>query len=255
MPNTPATGATALRVEGLATDYPAGEMIQPHQHDAHQIVHAIAGVARVFVAGAVWIVPPGRGLWVPARVTHAIRCVGALHMRTVYLEGAHPSFPQDVRVVAVSALLREIITRLAQAEAAPAAAARQHPHLVSLLIEEIAQADIAPLRLPSPRDPRIRRIAEALLENPAEAGSLDDWADRLGMSRRSLIRHIRQETGMTYRELRRQARVAAGLERLALGRTVTQAAFDVGFDSPSAFIQAFRVVTGSTPGRVFRPGR
>ena len=31
-------------LEGLSSDYPAGEVVEAHEHDAHQIVHALAGV-------------------------------------------------------------------------------------------------------------------------------------------------------------------------------------------------------------------
>ena len=82
--------------------------------------------------------------------------------------------------------------------------------------------------------------------------SLPDWAERLGLSPRTLIRRVKEETGMSFRELRRQTRVLAALERLSLGQSVTNVALDVGFDSPSAFIQAFRGVTGKTPGRYLR---
>ncbi len=77
-------------------------------------------------------------------------------------------------------------------------------------------------------------------------------SDRVGLSPRTLIRRIKDETGMSFRELRRQARILAALERLSLGESVTNVALDVGFDSPSAFIQAFRSVTGKTPGRYMK---
>ncbi len=43
MPND----VTAIEIEGLATDCPAGEWIAPHAHAAHQIIHAASGVMRV----------------------------------------------------------------------------------------------------------------------------------------------------------------------------------------------------------------
>ena len=78
------------------------------------------------------------------------------------------------------------------------------------------------------------------------------WSDRLGLSPRTLIRRIKDETGMSFREFRRQTRILAALEHLSLGESVTNVALDVGFDSPSAFIQAFRSVTGQTPGRYMK---
>lgn len=46
---------------------------------------------------------------------------------------------------------------------------------------------------------------------------------------------------------RRQTRVITAIEKLAEGQSVTNVALDVGFETPSAFISAFRSVTGQTP--------
>lgn len=238
-----------ITVEGLATDYPAGMVVEAHVHDGHQIVHASDGVSRVVCQDATWVLPPGRGLWVPAHTEHEVRCVSAVRMRTVYLTGARPGFPTDVCVVAVSPLLREIIVRFSEGAGSSSVA-----HLKALLIEEIVRAEVTPLRLPVPKDPRIARLIEALCAQPGQPATLEDWSRSLSMSRRSLIRHIHAETGMSFRELRRQARVIAALERLAVGQAVTAVAFDVGFESPSAFIVAFKAVTGVTPGQYLRTG-
>ena len=202
---------------------------------------------RVLTEDDIWIVPPERGLWVPAQTRHEIRCISLVKMRTVYLEGDHRSFPSAVQETGVSALMREIMVRLAEG-----AEPHQLPHLASLLVDEIAALDVEPLRLPGPKDERIAKLVSALREDPADPTPLHGWADRLGVSRRTLIRRIREDTGLSFRELRRQARIMAALQQLALGESVTNVALDVGFDSPSAFIQAFRSVIGKTPGRYMK---
>ncbi len=237
----------SIALEGFASDFRAGEIIEAHAHDAHQIVHALAGVMRVLADDGTWIVPPGRALWVPARTRHEIRCIGLVRMRTVYLDGDHPSFPAAVQVTGVSALMREIMVRLAEGTEP-----HQLPHMAALLVDEIAALTFEPLYLPHAKDERVARLGSALLEEPADPTSLRGWADRLGLSPRTLMRRIKDETGMSFRELRRQTRILAALERLSLGESVTNVALDVGFDSPSAFIQAFRSVTGKTPGRYMR---
>lgn len=236
-----------ITLEGYASDYRAGDIIEAHAHEAHQIVHALAGVMRVSADSGTWIVPPERALWVSARTLHEIHCIGLLGLRTVYLEGDHPSFPAVVQVTSVSSLMREMMIRVAEG-----AEPHQLPHLAALLVDEIAALSFEPLHLPHANDERITRLSSALLEGPADRTSLRGWADRLGLSPRTLIRRIKGETGLSFRELRRQARVLAALERLSLGQSVTNVAMDVGFDSPSAFIQAFRAVTGKTPGRYMK---
>ena len=231
-----------IQLEGLASEYASGQTIATHAHDTNQIVHAISGVMRVLADNGTWVVPPGRALWVPARTTHEIYCNGAVRFRTVYLTGNHPSFPMVVQVGGVSPLMREIMVRVSEG-----ALPHQLPHLTVLLIDEIASLRLDTFYLPLSNDARIATLCSSLLENPADTISLNGWADRLALSPRSLIRLIKKETGMSFRELRRQSRILASLERLPLGQSVTNVAIDVGFESPSAFIYAFRSVTGKTP--------
>ncbi len=235
-----------IEIEGLATDYPAGTWIAPHSHDTHQIVHAASGVLRVVSEDAVWVVPPGRAIWMPADRVHAVRCQTETAMRTVYLDRNAPGLPSDCAVWSISPLMREILIRMATVPDD-----RNWPHLLALLLAEIAEIDALPLALPQPQDRRLRRLTEAVLAEPADPRPLKTWAKELGMSERSLIRKFASETGMTFREWRRQARLLAALERLAAKEPVTSAAFAVGYDNVSAFIEAFRDVFGTTPRRYF----
>ena len=237
MPNT-------VLVEGLASHYKTGTYISEHSHDTHQIVHAISGAMRVKVSDATWIVPPGRALWVPANMLHSIQCTGNVEMRTVYLNGDLPSVRANVAVINVSPLMREMLVRLSEG-----CDERQTGHLVALLLIEMAAMDVECLRLPIPKDARIARLVAAMLEQPADQTPLGGWAKRLGFSQRNLIRYIRAGTGMSFRELRRQIRIVAAVEKLSGGQSVTNVALDVGFETPSAFIHAFRLTTGVTPGK------
>lgn len=237
-------------VRGLASDHPAGHAIETHAHSTHQVIHAASGILRVTSEAAVWVVPPGRAIWMPAGRPHALYCHTEVALRTVYLRAAPPGLGDACRVCGVSPLLREILLRLADD---PAAAG--NPHLHALLFEELAASEALPLTLPHPADPRLRRLTAALLADPQDSRSLAAWAGELGLSQRNLIRRFRAETGLTFREWRRQARLLAALERLGAGQPVTAVAFEVGYDSVSAFIAAFREALGGTPGRYFAPER
>ncbi|MBD3702962.1 hypothetical protein IE985_02560 [Klebsiella pneumoniae] len=37
-----------------------------HQHDCAQLLHILSGVVRVATPVGYWVVPPGRGVWLPA---------------------------------------------------------------------------------------------------------------------------------------------------------------------------------------------
>ena len=70
---------------GYARDYPSGHATDLHRHPRAQLLFATAGVMRITTEPAVFTVPPGTGLWVPADTTHAVRMDGDVRMRALFL--------------------------------------------------------------------------------------------------------------------------------------------------------------------------
>ena len=69
------------------------------------------------------------------------------------------------------------------------------------------------------------------------------------MSRRSFIRHFRDETGLSFTQWKRAVIAEFALELVASGQKVSSVAFDVGYESVSAFIAMFRRHYGGSPRR------
>lgn len=59
---------------------------------------------------------------------------------------------------------------------------------------------------------------------------------------------------MSFGAWRYRLRLLTAMEQLAYGASVTQAALEVGYESPSSFIAAFRSMFGKTPARYFGHG-
>lgn len=240
-------------VAAMPKDFAAGFEIAPHRHERAQLIYATAGTMRVTTDDAVWVVPPQRALWMPPGVRHSIVMSGDVTMRTLYLrKDAAEGMPDVCRVIPVSALLRELIVRATELplrydERGPAG------HVVALIVSELHQIGSLPLQLPMPRDPRLRRICQALLQSPGDARTLDQWAVAASASPRTLARRFVAETGLTFGEWRQQARVLEAMGRLGDGQAVTQVALDLGYDSVSAFSAMFRRAAGASPSQ-FRNG-
>jgi AraC-like DNA-binding protein len=56
---------------------------------------------------------------------------------------------------------------------------------------------------------------------------------------------------LTFRSRQCQARLLAGIVKLAEGQQVTSVALDVGYESPGAFIAMFKRALGLTQGQYF----
>ena len=123
--------------------------------------------------------------------------------------------------------------------------------LVLVLLDEIRAMQVAPLHLPQPRDPRLLKLATALGRDPADRRDLEQWSRAVAASPRTLARLFRRETGLTFGRWRQQLRLLRALEWLAGGRSVTDIALSLGYDSTSAFVAMFRRNLGHTPGRYF----
>jgi len=151
-------------------------------------------------------------------------------------------------VIEVAPLLRELILHiLGIGMLGPGDPA--HERLTGLLIDLLIAAPRQDLALPLPRDHRALAAAERLRAEPGENASLAEMARRAGASLRTLQRLFPDETGLTLEAWRQKARLIAAVSALSAGAPVAVTAADCGYESPSAFITAFKRQFGVTPGR------
>jgi AraC-like DNA-binding protein len=237
---------------GIVPEYPDGHVIKTHSHPWHQLVYASQGVMTVRTPEGSWVVPVHRGVWVPARTRHSIQMSGPVSLRTLYLvPRLSRSLPDEPRVIGISPLLRELILRIVELDSlnlrVPA-----HSHLISVLLDHLHVMQADAIHLPIPRDARAKRIAAMLQKQPSDPRSLIELSKLAGASKRTVERLFKSETGLGFGKWRQQLRLGHALRLLAAGDAVTAVAFDAGYDSVSAFISAFRVTFGKTPGQYFR---
>lgn len=148
----------------------------------------------------------------------------------------------------VSALLRELILHIAK-RAAVDPHLTSEAHAVAVLLEQLRAIEVVALQLPLPRDPRALRAARLLTTGEGMRRTLESVSRAAGASSRTLQRLFLAETGLTFEKWRQRARLIRSVELLSEGRKVTNVAFDVGYDSPSAFIAMFHRELGATPRR------
>lgn len=232
-----------LRAETL----PAGAGFAAHAHDWVQFLYALSGMLKVVLPAGSFVVPPRHAVWIPAGVRHQVSALGEVQFCSVYIDAALPEAGGRCRVVEMSSLGRELMVA---AKALPVEYDEQARagRLVATLLDELAALPETQLYLPTPSDPRLRRICEALAGNPADSRELDAWAGEIHVSSRTLARLFAQETSMGFRAWRQRLRLYRALELLALGSSITHIAFEVGYGSSSAFIAAFKAQFGKAPG-------
>lgn len=231
-----------------------------HTHRHHQLLYAARGVMQLEIEGGRWALPSARAAWLMAGTAHRVTVRSPASLRTVYF--ARDAVPPEIdalgdcRVFAVSDLCREMVLHGMRwgPERAPSdeRANRFFAALVDCCVEWVEA--IQPFRLPRARSPELGLAMAFARENLADAGA-STVAAAGGMSTRTLSRRFRDETGMSWRDWLRTARVLRAMELLADGHPVTDTAFSVGFDSPGAFSHAFGALVGETPSAFARTTR
>ncbi len=235
-------------MRSLATDYRGGARIDEHRHEWPQLVYAARGVMTVEVDDGSWVVPAHRAVWVPAKAAHSIEMTGSVAMRTLYLSSELVTqLPACCETVNVSPLLRELILetiRLGMLHRDIPEQAR----LIGVLVDQLNRIEAAPLRLPMPQHPRLRATLEKFRSAPMMEMDLEAIAREAGLSVRTLERTFAAEVQLTFVQWRQRMRMLHALRLLANEEPVINVALSVGYQSPSAFIAAFKRELGVTPG-------
>jgi AraC-like DNA-binding protein/mannose-6-phosphate isomerase-like protein (cupin superfamily) len=233
----------------VGNDYPAGHVHPAHRHRRAQLLHAIAGTMVVSTGQGAWIVPPQQGLWIPGGVQHSFRMIGKVTTRSVYLEpAAARGMPSQCYVLEISPLLRQLLIEAVDLPVEYEVGGRAEA-IVNLLLLELGAARRQPLAVPFPANEALANRCRHFLENPSAHATIDDWALALAMSRRTLTRLFRRETGLSLAEWQRRAAVLQAIPRLARGEAITTIALDLGYGSPAAFTSMFKRVLGTPPRR------
>jgi AraC-like DNA-binding protein len=234
-------------ITAVGNDYPAGHVHPAHQHRRSQLLFAEWGTMLVQTANGAWMVPAHQGIWIPAGLTHSITMLSQVATRSVYLaSGAAEAMAKQCQVLGISPLLRQLLIEAVDlpSEYDPLGRAGK---IMSLLIDEIHAAPVLPLSLPLPTEKRLAQRCQRFLEHPTAQDTLELWSDELGLSRRTLTRLFRRETGLGFAGWQRRACLLSALPRLLGGERVTTIAYDLGYSSPAAFTVMFRQLVGVAP--------
>ncbi|KVG62983.1 AraC family transcriptional regulator [Burkholderia ubonensis] len=222
-----------------------------HTHARGQVLCVEAGLIHVHTPHGAWLLPPRRAGWVPPGAPHRVRVSGAPGGWALL---AAPAFcaglPARPCVIGVSEVLRALAYRAIDWDK-QAALAPEHERMAAVIHDEIRRAPREALHVPMPGDPRLARVARAVLDEPGSPRTLDAWAAFGTMSPRTLRRLMMAETGLSFAQWRQQARLAHGLDMLARGRPVAEVSDALGYASPSNFIAMFRKALGDSPAHYF----
>ena len=218
-----------------------------HFHDMHQLLYAFEGAIEVEGARGRYLIPRQLAAWIPAGVPHRTS-IHRVRSGSVFFtpDMVGPVEPR-IRTVLVSTLMREMIREAMRwpiHQPGSPMSATFFAAMAGLCDEWIAHE--ADLFLPSSQDPQLKRALDYTTEQTQ--AKLPEVCRQAGISERSLRRRLRADIGMTWEAYRHRSRLLRAIA--LLGETslpVGDVAAKCGFESPSAFAKAFRLVMDEAP--------
>ena len=228
-----------------------GRRYKLHSHFRGQLLCIESGLIQVKTEEGSWILPPQRAGWIPPDALHSVYVCSALNGRSLlFAPEICRRLPTQPCVILISEVLQALAHRTIAWSKTDVLTLEQK-HILAVIIDEIKRTRHESLYLPMPKDPRLERITQAMLDDPGSMRTVDQWAAIGSMSSRTLRRLMRSETGMGFGEWRQQAQLTHALEMLARGVSVADVADALGYASPSNFIAMFRRVFGDSPAHYF----
>jgi AraC-like DNA-binding protein len=225
--------------------YAAGELIERHRHDDHQLIYVSQGILAVATGSGTWVASADRGIWVPAWTWHEHRVHGNSSVHTISFPTANAPLPDRTpTVIAVDNLLGELLVACTD----PGLPEGESRRIRAVLRDRLRRAHVQPLALPTPHDPRLAHACRLVTDDLSRTRTMAWLASQVGASERTLARLFRSEFGATYPQWRTNTRVFHAMIHLSEGAAVTETAHRCGWATTSAFIDTFARTMGQTPG-------
>jgi AraC-like DNA-binding protein len=253
---TATTGLVNLRENsrwaGGSHIYDGGQQLVTgwHFHDVHEIEYACRGMVEVKTEAGHYLLPPHQAAWIPAGLHHQTTLHAGVQTLAVLFEPKLvPKAGGRVRIIAVSALLREMMLYSARWPISRTESAVEADSFFQTLGYVVAEAldDERPLHLPVSNDPVVTAATDYTHAH-LDYVTVRDVTRAVGVSERTLRRIFSTHLGMSWRSYLLRARMLRSMALLAQpDRSVLEVSIAVGFEDVGAFARSFARHCGETP--------
>ncbi len=167
-----------------------GMELAMHEHRKAELVLTLRGVVRCEADQGVWIVPPRCALWIPGNVPHSVTVAGNVEVYCLFVEpDAAPALPRQCCTLSISPLLERLLIHATQMPTlydVDGADGR----IATVLLDQLSRAPAEKLKFPMPVDARLRKIAAAMMADPSDRATIDEWARSMAVAPRTLTRTL-----------------------------------------------------------------
>mgnify|MGYP000456623749 CR=1 FL=1 len=220
-----------------------------HAHPRAQLLFAHQGIMKVVIAHQIWVVTPLQGIWIPGGVSHQVFFPKDVWVKCLFIDESvltHTPLPQQTFAFDLTTFLKCLVGKLIS-YGNPAQSTSPQKRLVDVLLDELSMIKPSHTFLPTSDDPRIKQVTDTLITDLSRNYTLEECAKKACVSTRTLSRVFVKQLSMSFGEWKLRLKMIEAIRLLGEGQPVKSIAYDLGYESASSFIHAFKNIFGKTP--------
>jgi AraC-like DNA-binding protein len=235
------------------------KLIPLHTHTKGQLSYVQGGIAYITVNFKTYVVPARHYFWIPAEIPHILRIgYSATVLRSLYFYAHNDSidpFYQKLGIYPASELLIQMINYTERWDGRNVGSAEKNfEFLVALKnILPTMSNQALPIILPVTDDERMVKILKYLSKNIEKDLNLKAVSTKFNLSERSMSRLFQFTLNISFLQYLKTLRIITALEMiLKTNKTISEIAYDVGYETLGAFSNTFYSFTKSRPSDLRR---
>lgn len=223
-----------------------------HHHKKGQLSYVEGGIAYVHFVGNTVLIPARHYIWIPPGVDHflQVRHSATAVIRNIYYPDDNKHiFYQHTGIYPVNNLLHEMIHYTENYQENINHDSSDYAFLIAIknILPNLSPQNV-PIVLPTTTNERLRPILRYLYDHVAQPLTLQIVSGKFGIGERTLSRLFQTVLSISFLQYLKQVRIVKAVElMLQTDLTLSQIAYDTGYQSISAFSNTFQQLANIRP--------
>ncbi|WP_333852102.1 AraC family transcriptional regulator [Epilithonimonas sp.] len=226
-----------------------------HSHVRDQLSYVEGGIAYVEIENEYFVVPAMHFLWIPANTKHHLKVSHhATQLHSYYFKSSDKEFYRNLKIYPASKLVTELIKFSERWKHQFVNFSEPHANALSTLHDllQLSAENPIKLQLPTTENPRMEDIISYIQQKFNKAIRLEELCDRFNVSERTFCRLFKKEMNISFSHYLKTYRIIQAIDYLQKRKdhSVEEIANACGYESISAFSNAFLELTGMRPSQM-----
>ena len=230
------------------------DRFQDHTHSKGQLTYVEGGIIFLYTKEKSYFLPARHYVWIPAGIEHHLQHrYHAAVVRNIYFDTTTDDenpFYNQIGIYPVNNLLLEMFLYSERWNGNIKPATKEYDFLNTLknILPVVSQHPL-PIALPTTENQRLRPVLKHIIDNLANDNmSLESVGKANGFSERTLSRLFQSAMDTSFFQYLKLARMIKAMEKLLeTDLTISEIAYEVGYNSISSFSNTFYKMVGKRP--------